>query len=121
VFACALDWPGWCRSGKNEDAALAALAAYAGRYAAVTREAAIAFPQAVTFDIVERLPGSAGYTDFGAPGALATRDRNPLTGTKAERQARLVQAAWAIFDGVAAAAPADLRKGRAAAGATGTR
>ena len=22
MFACAIDWPGWCRSGKTEDAAL---------------------------------------------------------------------------------------------------
>jgi hypothetical protein len=25
VFACSVDWPGWCRSGKGEDAALGAL------------------------------------------------------------------------------------------------
>ena len=113
VFACALDWPGWRRSGKNEDAALAALVASADRYAAVAREAGVAFPspQAVAFNVVERLPGTAGHTDFGAPGAVATRDQDPLTGAEAERQARLVRAAWAIFDGVAVAAPAELRKG----------
>ena len=35
VFAGALDWPGWCRSAKDEDGALAALVAYGPRYAAV--------------------------------------------------------------------------------------
>ena len=28
VFACALDWPGWCRSAKTEEGALDALADY---------------------------------------------------------------------------------------------
>ncbi len=27
VFACSIEWPGWGRSGKTEDAALEALAA----------------------------------------------------------------------------------------------
>ena len=33
VFACAVDWPGWCRSGRDEESALESLAAYAERYA----------------------------------------------------------------------------------------
>jgi hypothetical protein len=44
VFACALAWPSWCRSGKTEDGALAALVAYAPRYAVVAREAGVDFP-----------------------------------------------------------------------------
>lgn len=32
VFACSVDWAGWCRSAKMEDAALEALADYAERY-----------------------------------------------------------------------------------------
>jgi hypothetical protein len=113
VFACALEWPGWCRSAKTEADALAALAAYATRYAVVAREAGLAFPgtQQTAVHIVERLAGSAGYTDFGAPGAVSTRDREPLTGTEAARQAALVIASWVVFDRVAAAAPATLRKG----------
>jgi hypothetical protein len=113
VFACALAWPGWCRSGKTEGDALDALAAYAARYAAVTREAGVDFPQARrdSFRIVERLAGSAGYTDFGAPGAVPTGDHEPLTDAEAARQVALVRASWAVFDRVAAAAPAALRKG----------
>ena len=38
VFACALAWPGWCRSDKTEDGALDALVAYAPRSAVVARE-----------------------------------------------------------------------------------
>lgn len=113
VFACALDWPGWCRSGRDEERALEALAAYADRYAAVAREAGVPFPPAAreAFEIVERLPGSAGYTEFGVPGEVASSDAEPLTGEEAGRIAALVVASWAVFDRVAAAAPAELRKG----------
>jgi hypothetical protein len=113
VFACALEWPGWCRSGPTEGRALDALAAYAARYAVVALEAGIDFPgtRRNGFHVVERLPGSAGYTDFGVPGAVATHDREPLMRQEAERQAALVRAAWVIFDRIAAAAPAELRKG----------
>ncbi|MBI3968596.1 MAG: hypothetical protein HY329_23425 [Chloroflexi bacterium] len=113
VFACALDWPGWCRSGKSEEAALAALAAYVERYAPVAREAGVDFPSNAgqNLQVVERLTGSAGYTDFGAPGAIATSDADPLAAVEAERLAVLVKASWGILDRVAAAAPAALRKG----------
>ena len=112
VFACALDWPGWCRSGKNEEAALEALAAYADRYAEVAKEARIDFPAGAgeRLKVVERLPGS-GKTDFGLPGELATDDAKRTTRAQAERLAALVAAAWVVFDRVRAAAPAELRKG----------
>ena len=35
TFACAVDWPGWARHGKGDEAALEQLMAYAERYAAV--------------------------------------------------------------------------------------
>jgi hypothetical protein len=113
VFACALAWPGWCRSGKGEEQALDELAAYANRYANVAREAGVTFPpiQQSSFDIVERVAGSVGYTDFGAPGAVSTRDRETLAGQEAERQIALLKASWAIFDQIAATAPDELRKG----------
>src|SRR6266851_4757330 len=41
VFACAFDWPGWVRSGRDEAAALEALAAYRSRYVAVTTDAGL--------------------------------------------------------------------------------
>jgi hypothetical protein len=112
VFAGALEWPGWCRSGKDEELALQALAAYAPRYAAVAGQAGIAYPARVWEDleVVERLPGSA-TTDFGAPGAIAGADARRTTGAQAERLAALVMASWAVFDRVRAGAPAALRKG----------
>src|SRR6266498_1198041 len=94
VFACTLDWPGWCRSGKTEDAAIETLAAYAGRYAPVVASAGLPFPKdADVFDVVERRPGGAS-TDFGALEAPASADDAPLTKAQAERLARLVDASW---------------------------
>src|SRR6266496_2365605 len=79
VFACAPDWPGWCRSGRTEELALETLAAYAPRYAVVAEQAGIAFPagDGGSLRVVERLLGS-GTTDFGAIGAVAASDAEPL-------------------------------------------
>ncbi|MEA2640361.1 MAG: hypothetical protein QOF51_1755 [Chloroflexota bacterium] len=112
VFACALEWPGWCRAGRDEASALAALAAYAPRYAPVAAEAGVAFPSEAeaSFDVVERLAGTA-TTDFGAPDVVATADAAPLTEPKARQLGALVKASWVILDRVVAAAPAELRKG----------
>src|SRR5260370_18816258 len=79
TFAGALDWPGWCRSGKDEATALASLAAYVARYAPVAKKAHIAFEPrtAAAFRVVEHLAGTA-TTDFGAPDGVARRDTAPL-------------------------------------------
>jgi hypothetical protein len=111
VFASAADWPGWSRSGKNEKAALENLAAYALRYARVTKLAHIELPnEATDFEVVERLPGNA-TTDFGAPGARAKSERNPMTAKETERMCALVEACWKYLDQVRAKAPEELRKG----------
>ncbi len=115
VFASALDWPGWCRSAKDEADALDALAAYATRYALVARAAGVRFPArgsvvAGSFEVVEQLKGST-TTDFGAPGAIAEADHRPTTSKQAKRQADLVNGAWAVLDSVVHDAPALLRKG----------
>lgn len=112
VFACALDWPGWCRSGRTEDEALARLAEYAPRYAVVAHKAGVDFAAdaATSFEVVERRPGSA-TTDFGAPGAVAHADAAPASDADAARLVALVVASWAVLDGVAASAPAALAKG----------
>jgi hypothetical protein len=110
AFAAALDWPGWCRGGKDEAAALEALAAMAPRYAPVAKEAGAAFPSTIDLDVVARVPGTA-TTEFGAPDAKAPADSEPLTKAQAERLASLVEAAWTVLDRVAVHAPAELRKG----------
>jgi hypothetical protein len=112
AFASARDWPGWCRAGKDQEAALTALAEYAPRYAVVTTEAGVAFPArtADRLEVVERLPGDA-TTEFGAPGAKAQGDEDDLSSAEAKRQAALLEASWAVFDRVVAGAPATLAKG----------
>jgi hypothetical protein len=106
VFAGALEWPGWSRSGRGEEDALATLAAYGTRYGQAIRDSGIPFesPSGVdAFAVEERLTGGAG-TDFGAPSATPSRDREELDETQADRQLRLLQAAWATFDRSAGAA-----------------
>jgi hypothetical protein len=111
-FACSLEWPGWCRSGKTEDEALGTLLAYAPRYTVVVAEAGLRFPAQAQrqADVVKHLTGGAG-TDFGVPGEIASRDRAPLTSAGAARLAKLVAASWQVLDDVVAGAPARLRKG----------
>ena len=112
VFASALEWPGWCRSGRSEAEALDNLAAYASRYAPVAERAGIRFSAKPSggFQIVERLAGNV-TTDFGAPAIPARYDREPLGAKGAARLAVLVAGCWQVFDEVVAGAPAELRKG----------
>jgi hypothetical protein len=110
VFAAAVDWPGWCRSGKGEQEALEALAAEAPRYAAVAARAGLTLPDPVAFEVVERVGGSI-TTDFGAPGTPAEVDARPAGAEAGGRMAALVAAAWATFDAIVAGAPQQLRKG----------
>lgn len=113
VFATAVDWPGWSRSGKSPELALEALATAAARYAPVAKLAGETFPTGVEtgdFDVVEEAEGGSG-TAFGIPSRVTDADRRPATAPEADRLRRLVAAAWATFDRVAAEAPAELRKG----------
>jgi hypothetical protein len=106
AFACAVDWPGWCRAGKDEEAAVASLVAYTDRYAEVATHAGVAF-RAGRPDVVARIPGNA-TTAFGAPGVVPPLDVDAkVTG----RDIDLLEAGWAYLDGIAASAPAELRKG----------
>ncbi len=110
VFASALAWPGWARSGKTEELALAALADYRPRYAPLAKRAGLA-PPAGALAITERHAGLAKNADFGSLGEIAPSDARPLTADEGARIAALLEAAWAAFAEVAEAAPAQLRKG----------
>jgi len=112
TFAWADDWPGWCRAGRDEAAALAALEAAASRYAQVAAGAGLALPwhHAMSFEVVERVPGDA-TTDFGAPAQVAGIDRVPTSAAQAERIVAILEAAWSALDAIVAAAPAELRRG----------
>ena len=115
MFASALDWPGWCRRGRSEELALTTLAACAPRYARVARRAGLAFPpgeagQEAGFTVAERLTSPWG-ADFGALTEIPGNDATPADPDAAARMAALAVAAWEVFDEVASAAPARLRKG----------
>ncbi len=114
VFAGALDWPGWCRSGRTVDDALEVLLAYGPRYAEVIRGAKARFTlpkTASSLAIVDRLTGDA-TTDFGAPSIAPAADARPLDRRWLTRQTKILQACWEAFDrAVESATGAELRKG----------
>lgn len=111
-FVSAVDWPGWCRSGRTPEAALEALTEYAGRYAVVARLSRVRFSTVAgdALTVVEQLPGDA-TTAFGAPSVVAATDRRALTAAEADRQVRLLSAGWRELDRLAVEAPEQLRKG----------
>jgi hypothetical protein len=106
AFASALDWPGWCRRGKGEEAALDTLLDYAERYAAV---AGPGFEPG-DIQVVGRVAGTS-ITDFGAPDVPGPWDDEPLEPAEAGRLTGLLEACWDYLDPVVAAAPEVLRKG----------
>lgn len=114
TFAGAIDWLGWCRSGKDEPSALQALFDYGPRYARVLRQARLGFeaPESVsTFHVIERLEGNA-TTDFGAPGLAPSSDTKPVNSDELKDFQKLLRACWRAFDSaVGAAAGKELRTG----------
>jgi hypothetical protein len=111
VFAGAIEWPGWCRSGRDEAEALDTLALYGKRYEAAIARAGLGFKPTSSFTIVERLRGGP-ITDFGAPEARPKADSRRLSAAELDRQTTLLRACWATFDATAKThARATLRKG----------
>jgi hypothetical protein len=114
TFAGAIDWPGWCRRGRDEASALQALVDYGRRYARVLRSTPLGFQAPAgpsAFAIVERLEGNA-TTDFGAPGQVPSSDARPVDDDEMQRFQALLQACWRAFDeAVSGAAGKALRKG----------
>jgi len=104
VFASAADWPGWARAGKDEAQALAALLAYAPRYARVARALGFVAPKDVSaFRVIERTGGNA-TTDFGAPGMPAKVDAAPVGDKDLARLIAALDAGWRAFDAAIAKA-----------------
>ena len=99
IFAGALVWPGWCRSGKDEATALQTLLEYGPRYARAIASAQLPFVPPQDFHaltIVERLEGNVG-TDFGAPNVAPSMDEATIDETELERFKALLQALWGSF------------------------
>ena len=106
TFAGAVEWPGWCRSGKTPDDALEALVAYADRYATVVSSCRLGFlrPSGMEdLEVVERLTGNA-TTEFGAPGIPPKGDSRPLKPAELKRLTTILQASWRAFDRAASGA-----------------
>lgn len=106
TFAVALNWPGWCRSGRDEASALQTLYDYGPRYAQVFQSTPLEFhaPSSVLdFEIVELLTGNA-TTDFGAPDVSLSRDTEPVDQTELQRWQTILEACWQKFDAVVEAA-----------------
>jgi hypothetical protein len=106
VFAVSLDWPGWCRRGRDADDALEQFLEYESRYALVV-SADVATDDV---EVVGNVPGTP-TTDFGAPCVLGPWDDHPVV-----RDVRLIhldvlRECWAYFDTVVDAAPERLTKG----------
>ena len=98
VFAGALDWPGWSRSGRDEEAALATLVAYRDRYAAVVADRRLPTTKGLAgLDVVERVKGNA-TTDFGAPGIVPASDRAAITEAELELWLAILGRCWSAFE-----------------------
>jgi hypothetical protein len=113
-FAGAVEWPGWCRSGRDEAAAIQTLAEYGSRYARAIGEAQVGFEPPAddsAFYVVDRLKGNA-TTDFGSPGIPPAADAKPMKAAELERSAAILRACWRTFDrAVGEAKGSALRKG----------
>jgi hypothetical protein len=113
AFASALDWPGWCRAGRDEQAALDALLAYGDRYADVMKNAGLRFSPPTrpsTLRVVEQLTGDA-TTDFGAPSIAPSADGRSIDRRWLTRTNTILSACWQAFDAAADRVRGALAKG----------
>lgn len=113
AVAAAFDWPGWDRSAKSEDQALAVLATYRQRYAKVAEVAGLAdeFGATGELEVVERLEG-IGMTDFyGVSCRSAGPEQEQMSEAECERKIALLRACWTYFDDVASRVSPELRLG----------
>ena len=101
TFAGALAWPGWCRSGRSEQEALAALLDYGARYAAILGRSRLGFTAPKRLEqlvVVERLRGTTA-TDFGVPGVAPSADRErTCSTTELKRFETILKAGWRALD-----------------------
>lgn len=100
VFAGALQWPGWCRSGRGEREALEGVIEAGPRYAKVLAGTKIAFrppKRASMLNVVEKLKGSSS-TDFGTPYRMPSADSQPMSPAELGKQLRIIRACWKAFD-----------------------
>ena len=114
VFASALEWPGWSRSGRDEKSALQNLVDYGLRYAQVMAVGEVEFQapaDTADLNVVEQHAGNSS-TDFGSPAVIPDVDREPFDRRQLEFSQSILEACWKSFDGaVESAKGRSLRKG----------
>ena len=111
--ASAFDWPGWDRSAKTGEAAVAVLEAYRPRYARVAELAGqgAAFAATGELEVVERIEG-IGMTDFyGVSMRSPSPEHDQMSEAECERKIALLRASWAYLDDTAARVSRELRLG----------
>lgn len=113
VVAFALDWPGWSRSAKTPDAALALLESYRERYRPVAVAARMAdeFKAAGDIELVEDRVGTSSTDFWGISFSPSGLEREPMAGHEISRKIVLLRACWEYFDTVAARVSPEMRRG----------
>ena len=120
TFAGALEWPGWCRAGRDEEQAIQALFDYAPRYAKVAGRLGFEAPTSIEqLKVRERLQGDAS-TDMGSlSGNAPEYDSQPMDKQDHERLIKFLEACWQALDRTARAARGkELSKGPRGGGRT---
>jgi len=114
TLAGAIEWPGWCRGGRDEEGALQALMEYGPRYGRVLHGTGLRFQapkDTSAFTVTERVVGNA-TTDFGAPDVPPANDTNAVDDAELRRLQEILKASWGELDAAARAAEGKvLRKG----------
>src|ERR687888_2217723 len=97
-FACAVEWPGWCRSGRDDASALEALFASSPRFARAVGRLGFRAPRDLSaLAVVARMRGNA-TTDFGAPGIMPSADERAMSTADLKRTTAVLRAVWRAFD-----------------------
>jgi hypothetical protein len=113
-FAGALHWPGWCRGGSDEAAALQNLLDYGSRYAKVLATTDLRFHAPANLDVLvvaERLDGSAS-TDFGVADAAPAYDDEAPGEAELRQLETVLKACWrALEHALKVVEGKELRKG----------
>ena len=114
VFAGAVNWPGWCRFGRDQESAMQVLLDSGPRYARILGSMKLGFvaPEKMSsFDIVERVEGNA-TTDFGGVDAILSSDTKSIDDEEMDRFQSILRSSWTAFDqAVKVAQGKELRKG----------
>jgi hypothetical protein len=111
--AFSLDWPGWSRGAKTPEIALETLESYRDRYRPIAKLAGMSkeFDAAGPLEVVEDRVGT-GSTDFwGISFSPSSTEQGPMSKAEFDRAIKLLRAAWAFFDDVAARVSPEMRKG----------